>query len=94
MAFGTRGVFAVFTIVLLVIGVVATYRGRDQIGIWAVALGFASASFWSILGFMWTQNHADALPENQYIALGSMAVVATIYYGFKAMNARGLKDEL
>lgn len=94
MAFGTRGVLAIIALGLLVGGVVATWRGREQVGIWSIAVAFVFASLWAILGFIWSQNNPSAVPPDQYIALSSMAVVATIYYGFKAINATGLTDRM
>lgn len=94
MSFGTRGVLAIIALVLLVVGVVATQQGRKHVGIWSIAFAFAFASLWSILGFVWAQDNPSAVPSNQYVALGSMAVTATIYYGFKAMNATGLKESM
>lgn len=85
---------AVIAIVLLVVGVAATARERQQVGIWSIAIAFAFASMWAILGFVWSQNNPSAVPSDQYVALSTMAVVATIYYGFKAINATGLTESL
>lgn len=94
MAVDTRTVFAVAAAVVMTAGVVASLLDRDVLASRLIAVAFAIATFWAVLGLAWAANNPTFLGTHNYIALASMAAVATVYYGYKAANGVGFTDRL
>ncbi len=94
MAHDTRSVFAVAAGVVMVLGMLAALTDRGVLASKLLAIGFALATFWATLGFFWSGSHETVLGTDNYIALGSMAAVATVYYGFKGANGVPLTESI
>lgn len=94
MQFGTRGVLALIAATLMAAAVIATRRDRGVLGVKLMTAAFAVASLWSLLSVYWAQSNASLLSSTNWLALTTMAVTATIYYGYKSVNGVGLKEQL
>ncbi|MFB6221623.1 MAG: hypothetical protein ABEH90_09305 [Halolamina sp.] len=94
MVHDTRSVFALLAGVVMALGVLASLTDRGVLGSKLLAVGFAIATVWATLGFFWSADHQTALGTTNYIALGSMAAVAAIYYGYKGANGVPLTDSI
>ncbi len=94
MAFGTREVLALIAVGLLTVAVVASTRDRDLLGVKLMTAAFAIASLWSFLSIYWAQSNPSLLSPQNWLALTTMAVTATVYYGYKSVNDVGLTERL
>lgn len=91
---GTRGVLALFAGTLMVLAIVLDRLDRSALAVGAMAVAFGVASLWSILSIYWSQSNPSLLAAKEYLLMTTMAVTATIYYGYKAMSGVGLTESL
>lgn len=94
MPITTRVIIAVVAGGLMVGGVVASIRDRDLLAVQLMTLAFAFATFWTVLSTYWALSNPSMAPPRTYLVLTTMAVTATIYYGYKAKHGVGFSESL
>ena len=88
----TRGVLAIIAALLMSVAFVVARTERRLLGMWLMTAGFAVASLWSLLSVFWAQDHPSPLSPKLWLTVVSMAVAATIYYGYHGLHGEGLGE--
>jgi hypothetical protein len=82
----TRSVIAIMAIVPLVGGMIAHHRERAVLSAWLMVIGLALSTFWAGLSVAWAQNNPSAMSVDNWLALTTMGIALTIYFGYRARN--------
>jgi hypothetical protein len=82
----TRLVLALVAGALLSAGGVWVHQRKHVYATWSLALGFLAASVWGGLTVALADRGAAGMPRESAIALTTMAIALTIYFGIKAAN--------
>ncbi|UPV99625.1 hypothetical protein M0R88_14015 [Halorussus gelatinilyticus] len=90
MALDTRGVLAIIAGLLMTAALVAARRDDRLLGTWIMMIAFAVATLWSVLSIFWAQSHPSPLSPRLWITMATMAVAATVYFGYMGLHGEGL----
>ncbi|WP_348610842.1 hypothetical protein [Halobaculum rarum] len=84
MAVGTRTVLALLGGVVLTVGVYLHATERESAGYAVMALGFATAAAWALLGMELASMGRASTPETTYLSGAMAAVTLAMYFGMRA----------
>ncbi len=73
-------------------GLIAAQTERRLLGTWLTMVGFVFASMWSIMSIFWAQSNPSPLEPESWMLLSSMAVSATVYFGYLGLYGDGLGE--
>jgi len=82
----TRLVIALMAGVVLAGAMVAYNREREVLSAWLMVIGLALSTFWAGLSVAWAQGHPSAMSVDNWLALTTMGIALTIYFGYRARN--------
>lgn len=82
----TRLVIALMAGGLLAGAMVTYHRDRDVLSAWLMVFGIGLATFWAGLSVAWAQENSSAMSVDNWLALTTMGIALTVYFGIKARN--------
>lgn len=83
-------VFGGLTMGLLLAAMIVAWRGRGLLGTWILVVGFAFATLWSGLNYVWARSNPSALSARSWLLLTTTAATAVVYYFYLAMDGQAL----